>query len=319
MEWIILQLRRLLVIFLVIIIVTLTIQYQRTEPIGKEEWPPPTNNINIKQEMSPFVTKSCSSHIEIQTYGGGKSDMAHSVIQTADNGFILVGSTESYDGEQDMWLVKTDVNGLLQWDQVYGESAWDCAYSVLQTEDGGLILSGFTWIFRGGDLDGAMWLVKTDANGTLEWDQTYSGLNEDSANAYSVIQTVDNGFIIAGWTESYGAGSFDIWLVKTDVTGKILWNHTYGGLEPDVAESLIQTADGGFLLAGYTASYGSGSLDMCLVKTDADGINEWTIPVNSTSTIPTTNMIVNNRIQGLDIFTLISTIGILSICLRQRK
>ncbi len=165
------------------------------------------------------------------------------------------------------------------WNQTYGGTELDEAWSLVQTVDGGYALAGYTYSFGAGSYD--FWLVKTDASGNSEWNQTYGGTSSDQA--YSLVQTVDGGYALLGWTWSYGAGSSDFWLVKTDADGNALWNRTYGGTYAEYAYPLIQTVDGGYALAGYTTSYGAGQNDFWLVKTDAGGNALWSQTYGGTS------------------------------------
>jgi len=196
-----------------------------------------------------------------QTYGGSSNEIANSLIHTNDGGFVLAGWTNSFGADPDMWLVKTDENGIVQWNQTYGGSESEIANSLIQTSDGGFVLAGGTNSF-GADPD--MWLVKTDENGIVQWNQTYGGSGSEIAN--SIIQARDGGFILAGRTDSFGVGTTDMWLVKTDENGIVQWNQTYGGSIDEIANSIIQTSDGGFVLAGWTNSFGAGPSDMWLVK-----------------------------------------------------
>ncbi|MFQ6124976.1 MAG: kelch repeat-containing protein [Candidatus Heimdallarchaeota archaeon] len=207
-----------------------------------------------------------------QRYGGAESEWARTGIQTMDGGFALAGFTTSFGvGWYDFYLVKTDAHGTMEWQQTYGGAGEESARAVIQTADGGFVLAGFTTSIGAGGRDG--WLVKTDAHGTVEWNQTYGGAEGDEA--YAVIQTADGGFALAGVTSSFGTGDPDIWLVKTNAGGELLWTRTYGGSENDVAFSAIQMADGGFALAGYTMSFGTGDPDIWLVKTDIYGEMDW--------------------------------------------
>ena len=206
-----------------------------------------------------------------QTYGGAGFETAWAVIQTADGGFALAGGTTSYGaGSEDFWLVKTDAQGEMEWQQTYGGAGFEAAWAMIQTADGGFALAGKTGVEEGLN---DIWLVKTDANGTMEWQQTYGGAGTEVT--WAVIQTVDGGFALAGLTASYGAGGEDFWLVKTDAQGGMEWQQTYGGTGFEAAWAMIQTADGGFALAGRTHSYGAGGSDAWLVKTDANGNMEW--------------------------------------------
>jgi hypothetical protein len=105
------------------------------------------------------------------------------------------------------------------------------------------------------------------------WTKTFGGSDNDVAS--SVEQTSDGGYIVAGWTGSYGAGSYDVWLIKTDSSGDMAWNKTFGGPDGDQAASVRQTSDGGYIIAGFTASYGAGGQDAWLIKTDSSGDMAW--------------------------------------------
>jgi hypothetical protein len=143
---------------------------------------------------------------------------------------------------------------------------WDRC--VQQTSDGGYIVAGYTYSFGAGGYD--ILLIKTDANGDVEWAKTYGGTS-DNDYAYSVQQTSDGGYILAGYTASFGAGDLDIFLIKTDANGNIQWAKTYGGTNEDRAYSVQQTSDAGYIVAGYTSSFGAGGYDIFLIKTDANG------------------------------------------------
>jgi hypothetical protein len=207
-----------------------------------------------------------------QIYGQSGDNEIYSVVQTSDGGYALGGFTNSSGaGGYDFWLVKTDVNGSIIWSQTYGGAGDDYAHSVIQTSDGGYALAGSTNSFGPGEINA--YLVKTNANGNIVWNQTYGGRATNEAAA--MIQTRDGGYAMAGYTDSYGAGGEDFWLIKTDQNGNMLWNKTYGGPGDDEASSVIQTSDGGYAIAGYTSSYGSALFSFWLVKTDSLGDPQW--------------------------------------------
>jgi hypothetical protein len=159
-----------------------------------------------------------SSEMWSQTYGGADQEVAHSLVETSDGGYALAGYTNSSGaGHDDFWLVKTDANGNMEWNQTYGGVESDVANSLVETSDGGYALAGWTASFGAGDND--FWLVKTDANGNMEWNQTYGESEEEVA--YSLVEASDGGFAIAGYTGSFGAGEADFWLIKTDEYGII--------------------------------------------------------------------------------------------------
>ena len=207
-----------------------------------------------------------------KTFGGNDWDWGISIQQTSDGGYILLGSTCSYGaGEWDFWLIKTDSQGNKQWERTFGGSGLDIGWSVQQITDGGYILLGYTYSYGAGD--GDFWLIRTDAQGNKQWERTFGGSEDDQG--YSVQQASDGGYILLGYTESYGAGSADFWLIKTDAYGNKEWERTFGGSEDDRSVSVQQTQDGGYILLGDTYSYGVGSADFWLIKTDAYGNKEW--------------------------------------------
>jgi len=210
-----------------------------------------------------------------KTYGGTDNEgvWGSGLIQTADGGYAMAGYTYSFGaGGSDVWLVKTDAKGNMQWNKTYGGTNDDTySVSLVQTDDGGYAIATSTLSFGAGGYD--FWLVKTDSSGVMQWNQTYGGASAEYA--FSVVQTVDGGYAIAGATLSFGAGADDFWLVKTDAAGSMQWNKTYGGTNDDTARSMILTSDGGYAIAGQTYSFGAGDVDFWLVKTNATGNKEW--------------------------------------------
>jgi ribosomal protein S11 len=224
----------------------------------------------LNVSLVALFTQSAYAVTFAKTYGGTDWDGAFSVQQTSDGVYIVAGWTFSFGaGFYDAFLVKTDANGNIIWAKTYGGTYYDYAYSVQQTSDGGYIVAGYTNSFSAGDI----LLIKTDANGNIIWAKTYGGTGDDWA--FSVQQTSDGGYIVAGLTASFGAGSYDVFLIKTDADGNIIWAKTYGGADYDVAYFIQQTSDGGYIVAGATASFGAGWHNVLLIKTDADGNIIW--------------------------------------------
>ena len=210
-----------------------------------------------------------------QTYGGPNDDYGWSVVQTTDGGYAIAGFTQSYGVGTDFWLVKTDSAGIAQWNRTYGGPTGDFGASLVQTSDGGYAIAGRTNSYGVGN---DFWLVKTDQSGAAEWNQTYGGPNYEEG--HSVVQTSDGGYAIAGHTNSYGTGDYDIWLVKTDDSGTVEWTQAYGGTGTDYWGIAVETSDGGFAIVGTTWSFGAGSEDILLIKTDEHGVvpeAEWVI------------------------------------------
>ena len=204
-----------------------------------------------------------------RTLGGSDYDRAFSVQQTLDGGYIVVGYAGSNDGDvsgnhgsKDFWVVKLDMNGKIIWQKALGGTYGDEAYSVQQTSDGGYIVVGGTWSndgnVSGNHGSGDAWVVKLDNNGNIIWQKALGGSNNDWA--YSVQQTADGGYIVAGYTESNDGdvsrnhGGTDFWLVKLDSNGNIIWQKVLGGSDDDVAYSVQQMVNGGYIVVGVTGS-----------------------------------------------------------------
>jgi predicted secreted protein len=216
-----------------------------------------------------------------KTYGGAAAESDAAMCQTSDGGYALVGDTKSFGaGGNDVWLVKTDASGNMQWNKTYGGTGNDLGINVVQTIDGGYALAAYTSSFGAGGID--FWLIKTDSGGNMQWNKTYGGTGTDYC--FNVIQTIDGGYALAGPTTSFGAGSMDVWLVKTDASGNIQWNKTYGGTGTDYMDQMIRTVDGGYAIAGFTTSFGAIGSDVWLVKTDASGNMEWNRTYGGTGT-----------------------------------
>lgn len=199
-----------------------------------------------------------------RTYGEAKDkEAAPSVIQSQDCGYAAIGQKSNTEpSSTDAWLLKTSSQGDEKWSKVYGGSEADRGESVVQTRKGEYVVAGETMSFGNGAYD--FWLVKTDTQGNKEWSKTYGGKGQEFAK--SVIQTQDNGYVLAGGTKSYGSGAWDFWLVKTDSKGDKKWSKTIGGPDNDRGWSVAQTQDGDYILSGQTESYGSGEADFCLMK-----------------------------------------------------
>lgn len=207
------------------------------------------------------------------------NDFASVVRQTADGGYIFIGKTSSWSagGGGEIYVVKTDDKGDTLWTQVYGGTGTDDGDDIQQTTDGGYIITGNTSSFSAG-IWRDVYLLKITSTGVVQWSRAYGKAGETDYGM-SVQQTIDGGYVVGGYTRSYGAGDYDMYLIKTDVNGDTLWTKTYGGTGKDRCYSVQQTTDTGFVLVGVTESYGVdplNSYDVYVVKTDANGDTLWT-------------------------------------------
>jgi len=207
-----------------------------------------------------------------KVFGGSSDDLAYSIQQTSDGGYIVAGYTWSFAGGHDAYVLKLDSAGNLEWQKVFGGSSDDFAYSIQQTSDDGYIVAGYTNSFGAGDDDA--YVLKLDSAGTLQWQKVFGGSSDDFA--YSIQQTSDDGYIVAGYTNSFGAGDYsDVYVLKLDSAGTLQWQKTFGGYHNDYAYSIQQTSDGGYIVAGYTESFGAGLDDAYVLKLDSAGTLQW--------------------------------------------
>ena len=206
------------------------------------------------------------------TYGGPGMDLARSMQQTTDGGYIVAGGTRSFgDGSYDFWVMKLDGNGAITWQKTYGGEGYDYATSIQQTADGGYIVAGDTSSFGAGGLDA--WVMKLDSTGAITWQKTYG--DEGSQYFNHIQQTADGGYIAAGENRSSGAGSDDVWVMKLNATGGVTWQKTYGGIGNDWAHVVQQTEDGGYIVSGATYSFGAGDRDAWILKLNSTGAVTW--------------------------------------------
>lgn len=207
-----------------------------------------------------------------RTYGGEYDDQAEEIIKTEDGGYLVAGSSESYQGkaQNDFYMLKLDSDGKKQWENGFGGNYREECYSVVQTEDNGYLLVGQTVTFgkRGKDF----WAVKTDDEGNELWRRTYGGDGGDVAR--SVTKTEDGNYLIAGSTNSFGDPGWGAYLVKIDGSGDVIWNRTAGGNFNDQVYDITQVEDG-YVYVGSTTSYGAGEESFWMVKTDLEGYEEW--------------------------------------------
>jgi uncharacterized delta-60 repeat protein len=200
--------------------------------------------------------------------GASNDDQANSVQQTTDGGYILAGWTKSYGtGNYDVWVIKLDADGGITWQWTYGGTDYDTVSSIQQTSDDGYIVAGFTK--SSGEVNGDFWVLKLNDDGTISWQKSYGGPEYDCARL--IQQTSDGGYIVAGLAESFGAGYADLWVLKLDSNGEVVWQKVYGGTSDDEVYSIHETSDGKYIVAGRTESFGAGNGDVWVLQLKSDG------------------------------------------------
>ncbi len=242
----------------------------------------------------------------VKSFGGSGAESANAIIRTSDGGFAVLGYTSSIDGdittkteeENDYWLLKFDTEGNLQWNRTYGGSKDDVGQSLAQTTDGGYVLTGYS-MSDDGDASKNQgfhdnWILKLDEKGDLEWESSYGFSGHD--HSYDILQTADGGFFFTGFLDitsaradgntekgngltSHGVGEF--WGTKIDEEGSVQWRGYFGGTNNDRAHAVVQAADGGFVMTGFSESDDfdisntNGSYDFWMVKVDTFGNLAW--------------------------------------------
>lgn len=209
-------------------------------------------------------------HLWNQFYGGDLADFCESMAATLDGGYIITGFSETLDSTYNILVLRTDAEGELIWSRHYGGLQWDLGKKVIALADGGFAVVGQTNSRGAGQSDAI--LLRLDAQGDTLWTRTYGGLMPDGATS---IATTDDDFIISGFTESFGNGDRDAWLVRIDDAGEVIWSKAYGGENEDFANAVVFTQDQGFAFAGGTDAGDFGGVDFNLVKTDGQGEVMW--------------------------------------------
>jgi hypothetical protein len=235
------------------------------EPTADPTELPPTST---STKALPTPTEFLEEITFAKTFGGDRRDRGINLLQTSDGGYAIIGYTSSHDAKQeDVYLVRTDVQGEMLWSMSYGGEGRDNGWDILELGDGGFLVAGFTNSFGAGEMD--ILLVRTNANGILLWERTFGGPRCEFG--WALAPTADGGFVLAGQTNSFGEGEEDGYIVKVNAEGEEIWNQTFGGQQEDRLFSIDQSADLGFILTGTTRSMGSGNRDLYLVKTDETG------------------------------------------------
>lgn len=204
----------------------------------------------------------------LRTIDMSEYDEGYDIQELDDGGFVVVGRTwMQHTTSKDILLLRIDADGRTLWTKTYGGVYTDEGYAVKQTTDGGFILTGMTESYTNGNSD--VWLIKTDANGTMQWSKSFGGTGLDCG--LDVIECTAGGYLVAGYGQQSFAGRLYASLIRTDELGSEIWKRSYGTSERDLVTSVIEAEDGGFVLAGSTETGGNGSTVLWLFKVDASG------------------------------------------------
>jgi hypothetical protein len=203
-------------------------------------------------------------------FSGSGRDYGRAIRPTEDGGYIVAGDTGA-TGINEVWVFKLDEDGDIQWQNVYrGSGAGSAAEDITLTDDDGYMVVGYTTI-------GAprFWLLRLAANGSIVWQKAYGGDSPVGEQPFATQTTADGGFIVAGSTVSFGAGDHDLWLLRLDGDGMVVWQKAYGGPGGERAHAVELTSDGGYVVAGWTSTWGLGFRSAWLLKLDGTGSILW--------------------------------------------
>ena len=265
------------------------------------------NDITDKQDESfDYWVLKFDANDQLQwqkTYGGTADDRGYDIIQTSDGGYAILGYSFSNDGDtsvnsglQDYWLVKLDSNGNISWEKSFGYQGTDTGISVIETNNQGYLITGVLDVTASGGegnsqrtanrhAGGDYWALKLDNSGNLEWSRYFGGNFTDTP--YGAVQTDDNGFIIAGSSDSEDTdisgniGTYDFWIIKISEFGDLVWEKSFGGSQIDEARAISKTDDGNYIIAGDTRSsdndisQNKGAADLWLIKISPTGNLIW--------------------------------------------
>ena len=200
------------------------------------------------------------------TFGDNLSQSGTFLQETDDSGFIVIGETTGSSTQTDIILLKTDHNGIEEWRRVISEPGSDVPYAIKQTNNG-YIMVATTTSMGAGNKD--ILLISFDLDGNIMWQKTYGGPALEYG--FDVILD-DDGYVLTGSTSSYGTMFYDMWIIKVDLGGEIIWDEIYSGNNIDIGRAIINNQSGGFTVLGQTSSYGAGEFDFWVLKMDNNGI-----------------------------------------------
>jgi hypothetical protein len=218
-------------------------------------------------------TDAAGDTLWTRAIGGPGADFGWDIRATGDGGYVVVGFTNSFGaGGDDVYVIRTDAEGTALWTRTYGGPDDERAWAFHETSDGGYVIAAQTASYGAGERD--LYLIRIDAGGDTVWTRTLGGPGID--RVFATEPTSDGGSVFAGITSNGAAGPLDATLVRIDSAGAVVWAHSYGGEGSDIGHGVVLAPGGGFLLVGYSDSFGAGDSDIYLVRTDGAGAALWT-------------------------------------------
>ena len=227
-----------------------------------------TQSYGLGRWGNAYLFKADSDGDSVWTghFGWDGNDVFADLVESSDGKFVATGLTDTEFNFENIYLVKVDIDGNLQWEKNFGGPEKEVALSLVNADDGGLVITGVTKSFSVGEED--LFIFKTNVDGDSLWFKTYGTVGNDGG--YGISKTSDGGYIIAGqhnWS--------DLWLLKVDASGDTMWTKVFGGNNFDEGISVIETDDNGYIVCGHSSSFGNGELDVYVVKTDSTGNLQW--------------------------------------------
>jgi uncharacterized delta-60 repeat protein len=227
---------------------------------------------NSSEDFLFFTADSNGTPLLQKVFRANNLDEPYTMIRTSDGGYLIGGNSNSFgEGSKDILFLKLNSTGEIEWQKTIGGYYDDAVLSVIQTSDGSYVAAGWSFSVGAGGTDA--WILKITPNGSLQWQKTYGSKGYDFA--YSVTETIDGGIVLVGQSDVFSGSDNDVWVVKLDNSGDIVWQKTYGDSKDESAKAVLQNPDGTLIIGAWSKSFGNGSSDFWLLKLNSDGSVIW--------------------------------------------
>lgn len=219
-----------------------------------------------------FTADSNGTPLLQKVFKANNLDEPYAMTRTSDGGYLIGGNSNSFgEGSKDIVFLKLNSNGGIEWQKSIGGYYDEAVLSVIQTSDGDYIAAGWSFSVGAGGTDA--WILKINSNGDLQWQKAYGSNGYDFA--HSVIETIDGGIVFVGQSDVVSGSNYDVWVVKLDNVGNIVWQKTYGGSKDESGRTVLQNPDETLIVGAWSKSFGNGSSDFWLLKLNPDGSLVW--------------------------------------------